>query len=222
MRLRKGSYYYILGVFFFALSSLSALLSGITGISYGQKGIADNPLLGQIGNLAAGAVPVAVFSFVLSVCTLVFSFFVLQNGLRRNDLILPFRMIGGGLILFSFAVCLYLVWIWLREGKSFSPECFLCFVPFFSVGVLLFAVAGNRNASRMPTVFFGAMSCYAAFSFFGFEQIFLSPANGLTDGQVLGWSSLFLTSLSIGFLFLAVCFCVESCEPRPPKTGAQS
>lgn len=222
MRLKKGSRFYILGVLFFFLSSVSAVLAGIASISYGTEKTTDNPLLAYLGNLAAGKPPVIVFSFVLAVCATSFSFSVLKNGLRRNDLVLPFRLIGGTLILCSSAGGLLLILLCTKNGEPPPPEGCMQFLPFLCTGVMLFAAAANKSRSRMPAIFFGAMSCYAVFSEFGFEQIFLSKLDDLTDERLLGWSSLFLLALSAGFFFSAICFCVESCEYRPPKQASTS
>ncbi len=223
MRLKKGSYFYILGIFFFGVSFLCALLSGIAGISYSKRLPVENPLLSDFGNLLVGTLPVIIFTFLFSVTAFFLSFAILSNGLKRGSLVRPLRFIGWGLIVFSLLAEISAIFFLKNENfKNFFFNYSLRLIPLFITGLILPAVAANKRSTRMPAIFFGSMSAYAAFTDFSFENILLCEPGDLTDTHLLGFGCLFFFSLSIGLFFTAICLCVGSCEYKAPKNSRNS
>lgn len=215
MRLKKGSYLYIIGMFFLYFSSFSALFSLVLGLIYRGKSAGENPLLAPFGSHFAGSLPALILSAAFSLMALVLATLILRYGLRSNSLSVPLRVVGVSILPMSIAL-MALIWALFEQGETFTALAvrLLRALPAFAFGINLIRVSLNKKNSRMPTMFFGAMSAYAAFSGFGYGYLFYATDGAFTKTFFQGWLSSFLFSLSMCLFFVGICLCVGGCERK--------
>ena len=218
MQLKKGSYLYIIGMFFLFSASLLSTLSFVMGLVYRGSFAGDNPLLLPFGSNFAGSVPALVITGVFSATALSLAVFILRYGLRANSLSVPFLSVGVSILPLSLAM-MVLVWMFFEKGDTFTTLAvrLLHALPSLAFGIYLIRVSRNKRNSRMPTMFFGAMSAYAAFSGFGYGRLFYAYDGVFTLTYFRGWLSAYLFSLSLCLFFAGVCLCVGGCQ-RKGKT----
>ena len=220
MRLKKGSYLYIVGMLFLFWSSLLSLASFVFSLIFSRGPAVFSPILQSFcGDFAGSTV-----SLIMSGCFVPISLFltvlIVYYGIKTNSLAVPLRVVGITILPLSFAVMLAIWFLFEKEGTFTTLALRLMrAVPPFLFGVHLIRVSMNLKNSRMLTVFFGAMSGYSAFSGFGLEKILYGSFSDLLDGSFYGWLSVFLFSLSLCLFFTGICFCVGGCQRRSKKRG---
>lgn len=214
MRLKKGSYLYIIGMYFLFSSSFSSILSFVLGIVYRTKDAGDNPLLASLGSHFAGSVPSLIMAPVFAVMTLFLASLILRYGLKNNSLSVPFKTVGISILPLSLAMFV-LIWVLFEQGGSFTTLAvrLLRALPNMAFGICLIRVSQNGKNSRMPTMFFGAMSAYASFSDFGYGRLFYEE-DVFTKTYFAGWLSSFFFSAAMCLFFTGVCLCVGGCERK--------
>ena len=220
MRLKKGSYLYIIGVNFLFFSSVSGVISLILGFVYRKAQVGENPLLDAFGGDFAGSVTCLLMTGLFIPVSLALASTVMLYGLRTNSLSVPMRIVGVTIIPLSLAAMI-VIWALFERGGTFTTLAvrLLRAIPPLAFGVNLLRVAQNRRNSRMLTVFFGAMSGYSAFAGFGFERLFYAHLYELTDDNLRGFLTLFFFSLSLCLFFAGLCLCVGGCERRTGSRG---
>lgn len=215
MRLKKGSYLYIIGMFFLYFSSFSGLFSLILGLVYRGKSAGENPLMEPFGSHFAGSLPALIMSGAFSVMAVVLASLILRYGLGSNSLSVPLRVVGISILPLSIAL-MALVWALFEQGETFTALAVRLWraIPAFAFGINLIRVSLNKKNSRMLTMFFGAMSAYASFSGFGYDRLFYAMDGTFTKTFFQGWLSSFFFSLAMCLFFTGICLCVGGCERK--------
>ena len=215
MQLKKGSYLYIIGMFSLFAASFAATVSFFLGLAYRSSAAGENPLLLSFGSNFAGSLPALVITGIFSATAWSLAVFILRYGLRTNSLSVPFRAVGIAILPLSLAM-MVLVWLLFEQGDTFTTLAVrvLHALPSLAFGIYLIRVSKNRKNSRMPTMFFGAMSAYAAFSGFGYARLFYAYDGVFTLTYFRGWLSAFLFSLSLCLFYAGVCLCVGGCKRK--------
>ncbi len=219
MRLKKGSYLYLIGMYALFLSSVSSVFSLALGLSYRSVMHGENPLLSSFGSDFSGSISQLVMSGAFIAVSLALSSLILLYGLRTNSLSVPLGVVGVTILPLSLTV-MVVIWALFEQGGTFTALAIrlLRAIPPLAFGINLIRVALNRKNSRMLTIFFGAMSGYAAFAGFGLENILYAHLYELTAVNFRGWLSVFLFSLALALFFAGLCLCVSGCER---KTGGR-
>lgn len=215
MRLKKGSYLYIIGVWLLFLSSVSSLISLVIGVVYRGARAGSDPLLDPFGSDYAGSISSLVMSGAFILVSLGLAVTVMRYGLRTNSLTVPLRIVGITILPLTLAVMI-VIWALFEQGGTFTTLSVRLWraIPPLAFGVNLIRVAQNQKNSRMLTLFFGAMSGYSAFAGFGFERLFYAHLYELTAENLRGYLTVFFFSLALCLFFAGICLCVCGCERR--------
>ncbi len=218
MRLRQGSYYYIIGVFLMLLSGGAATASVLSGLRYRAEFPVANELLSEYGNALVGQRRLLWVTGIFGFFAVIFAGYFFFTALKRNNIVLPMRVIGTGMVVCSVIMAVMLI----SEGGHYGEPSeivarYLRVPSTAALGVSLICLSFGTKNSRMPSIFFGAMCGYGAFTGFGFEKLFVSDPAGITDTDLRGYCSLLLFAVSFSLFYSGVCFCVGSCERRVGK-----
>ncbi len=218
MKLKKGSYLYILGMLFLFWSSLFSLCAFWCTYRYKNVRSDENQLMNEFGAAFAGSNSALVMSGAFVVVSLVLAILILRYGIRTNSISVPLRIVGITILPLSLA-SMAAMWAFLEQGGTLTTLAvrLIGAVPAFLFGVNLIRVSLNQKNSRMLTVFFGAMSGYAVYSEFGFGQILLADFSLITKQSFLGWISVYFFSTALCLFFVGLCLCVSGCERKSTK-----
>lgn len=216
MRLKKGSWYYIIGILFLMLSSLSAFSAFIFCLLQRNSATKDNPLLSPFGGEVASGVILWILAVAMVTAAFITWICILLASLKYYSLSKPFKTVG--VVLMILSVVLVAVFISQMDKSTSATHFFqriLKTVPMFALGLWLLLLAFGKRKTQIPCIFFCAMSAYSSFTCFGFENLFRYQDTVTTNGNILAYISLMLFCLSMCQYFLGLCLCVCSCEKRP-------
>ena len=215
MKLKKGSYLYLIGMFFLYFSAFNGILSLALGVVYQEKCAGENPLLASFGSLFAGSVPALVMAGAFSGMAVVLATLILLHGLRSNGLSIPIRVVGICILPLSVTL-MVLIWALFEQDGPITLLLLrlLSALPALALGISLICVSLDKRHAGLLTMIFGVLSGCAAFAGFGYEHLFCVDDSVFTVTYFLGWLSAFSFSMSMLLFYAGICLCVGGCERK--------
>lgn len=215
MKLIKGSYCYLVGIFLLSLASVFSLVSFIFAVINHSAVPASNPYLSAFGSRVSSSLTALICSAFFAVCAIYCSWLILINGLKTNSLAKPMCVLSG--LLWLYAGLIFLVTllntVW-SESFLIILLRFSRVVPPILLSFFLTQMLHNGSKFKIPALLAGVANAIQTFLGFGFQNIFLAHLEEVPDFAIRGWLSLFFFALALSVFFSGICFCIGGCEKR--------
>ncbi|MBQ9468839.1 MAG: hypothetical protein IJU52_07530 [Clostridia bacterium] len=213
MKLIRGSYAYIIGLFILGVCAAVALGAFICALfAYSTE---PNPLLSEFGSSVESGVVTMVASTALIVFTMFCSAFTLWSALRRNSLDRPMTVISVMLFFYAATLLTTTLLYGVEEALIFRIlRCTRCLPPLI-LGVLLILMTRGRTKLKVPAIILSAVSGATSFAGYGMYKIFIY--DGASAKALRGYISLLLFSAAMFFFFAGLCCFIAGSEARRGK-----
>ena len=214
MKLIRGSYAYIIGLFILGVNMIVSIAAFIFAL-FTHDDI-QNPLLSAYGSNVAGGLFMLITSSLFAAWTGVCSLIVLVSALRKNSIDRPLRFISA--TLFLYAGITIFASIFYRPDESVlltilrAAKC----VPATLLGVCLLGLSAGNPKCKRPTMALCVLCGVLCFIGYGFYKPFVyagTPERAAVNGYV----SLLLFSAALFLFFIGLCFFAAGLEKREKK-----
>ena len=215
MKLIKGSYCYLVGIFLLSLASIFSLVSFIFALINHSAVPTNNPYLSAFGSRVSSSLTALISSAFFAVCATYCSWLILINGLKANSLTKPMCVLSGLLWLYAGLILLVTLTntIW-SESFFVILLRFLRIIPPILLSFFLTKMLRNGSEFKIPALCAGAVNAIQTFVGFGFQNIFQAHTEDIPNYAIRGWLSLFFFALALSVFFSGVCFCIGGCERK--------
>ena len=217
MRLIRGSYAYLIGLFILGASSVISVVAFFFALF--SRGCTDNPLLSPFGAQIAGGAVTMILSATFTACISLFAYYVLWNALKKNSLTRPFTLLAAWLFVYA-AVAAFTALFYAPPGDAayltVLRACKAICPLLFGAAVILL-VNGKRRLKIFSIVLSALCALQAPFGY-GFRYAF-SGAEEVEKKAIFAYASLLLFTVSVILLFIGLCFFIAG--SRFDKTVAR-
>ena len=210
MKLIRGSYAYIVGLFILGVSSVAAIVAFFFGLfAYSGE---PNPLLSDFGSNVESGIVTMIASTVLVVFTGFCSAYTLWSALKKNSLDRPMRLVA--VVLFLYAAVLAVLTFIYRVDESVVVKVmrYLRCLPPVCLGILLLFMTNGKHFLKIPAMIVAALCGALTFTGYGMYRILIY--DGASSNAVRGYVGFFLFLFALFLFFSGLCCFIGGCEKR--------
>lgn len=216
MKLIRGSYAYIIGLFIMGVESAVALTAFFFALFAHSS--EPNPLFSAFGSSVESGIVTVIASVTLILFTMLCSVAVFWFALKKNSLEKPMRLISV-MLFFYAATLLALTLIYAVEEPVFVRILrILRCVPPAVLGVFILLMIKGKMQFKIPAIVVCALCGALTFAGYGLYRVFIY--DGASAREIRGYISLLIFSSALFLFFVALCCLIGGCEGRRKERSA--
>ena len=204
MKLIRGSYSYIIGLFILGVDGIVSIVAFFLSIFCEDEGA--NPLLSEYGSRMASGVFSTVACALFTLSIMMVSTYALYSALKKNSLAKPFRVIAVLLVIYALLTALFAIFYSPKEETvlSFYLRIFKAVLPIVLAICLVFLSLDDLRF-KIPCIVLCALCAFQSFVGYGLYRAFVTAGTS-TPGQKRSYAAIVLFSVSLLLFFVGLSF----------------
>ena len=215
MKLKRGSYAYIIGLLILAFDSVVSLTAFFFSLFSGEG--EESPMLSHFGSRIAEGAFSSAASAVFSASITVFSVYVLWNALKKNSLKKPIRVVCVWLFIYA-AVTVVTSILYTPQEDLFILlllRCCKAVLP-VTLALCMLRLSCSDLRFKIPSITLCPLCGLQTFFGYGFIRAFITTEKA-TPQQVRAFVSLLLICISAAIFFIGLAFFIAGSDADSKK-----